>query len=200
MIETMRSDTQKFVSHTTARRQRSGLPILLIVALVLVGRVSLAGADEANMEYPVKAAMIVNFLQFVEWPPDARPAEGAPIVVGVVGAGNPLGKALEQIVANKTVAGHPVRVLYLNSGASADGCHLLFVPREQDNDFLRISQRISGQPILTVGETDAFSRAGGIIRFYTEDNKVRFQINPDAAEKVNLKISSKLLKLAKIVR
>jgi preprotein translocase subunit Sec61beta len=144
--------------------------------------------------------MIVNFLQFVEWPPDARPAEGAPIVVAVVGAGNPLGRALEQIVANKTIAGHAVKVLYLNAGASAEGCHLLFVPREQDNDFSRMSQRISGQPILTVGETDAFTRAGGIIRFYTEDNKVRFQINPEAAEKVNLKISSKLLKLAKIVR
>jgi hypothetical protein len=196
----MRSGIQKFVSRTAIWRQQSAVPALLIAALVLAGRVSAAVADEANMEYPVKAAMIVNFLQFVEWPPEARPAEGAPIVVGVVGAGNSLGRALEQIVANKTIAGHAVKVLYLHSGASADGCHLLFVPREQDNDFTRMSQRISGQPILTVGETESFLRAGGIIRFYTEDNKVRFQINPEAAERVNLKISSKLLKLAKIVR
>lgn len=154
--------------------------------------------DAANREYQVKVAMLVNFAHFVEWPQESFPASDSPLIIATVGA-NPFGNVLEQLVAGKTIAGHSIKVVNFPTAASMDNCHLLFVPRSEDADLGRVMQKIAGKPVLSVGDSDSFVRSGGVVRFYTEDNKVRFEINSDAAERVKLKISSKLLKLAKIV-
>jgi hypothetical protein len=158
------------------------------------------GDDQGpSREYQVKAAMICNFVQFVDWPREAFASDSAPLVIGVVGA-NPFGNVLEQLTAGKTLAGHPVAVRYFSDSADVHECHVLFVPASEESSLSQILKRVDHLPILSIGETDSFPWHGGIIRFYAEDNKVRFEISPDAADQAHLRISSKLMKLARIFK
>lgn len=158
-------------------------------------------AEEAvATEYQIKAAMIVNFAQFVEWPKEAFARPDAPLVIGVMGPTNPFGGVLDQLVAGKTIAGRSIVVKYNPDQDGVAMCHLLFVPAAADGETGRVLQRVNGRAVLGIGDTEPFIRAGGMVRFYTEENKVRFEINPEPAEKSGLKISSKLLKLARIYK
>jgi preprotein translocase subunit Sec61beta len=141
--------------------------------------------------------MVVNFAQFVEWPADAFATRDAPLIIAVVG-NNPFGNMLERVANGKTFSGHPVIIRYYPMPGSIGDCHVLFVAADGDADIKNVLQKIGNKPVLTISQSDAFLYAGGVIRFYAEENRVRFEISPDAAEKARLKISSKLLKLASI--
>lgn len=174
--------------------------IVLIGLLAVVLRPSGVRADDAsNREYQVKAAMIVNFVLFTEWPKDAFPSNDAPLVIGVVGE-NPFGNSLEQLSGGKNVGGHALTVKYFSSAQSIDHCQALFIPKTYNSEVKNILSQMNGQQVLTIGESDNFPWAGGIIRFYLDDNKIHFEINPDGAEQAKLKISSKLMKLARIFK
>jgi hypothetical protein len=80
------------------------------------------------------------------------------------------------------------------------GCHLLFVPESEDGDLDDIFNAVGNQPILTVGETTKFMWAGGIIRFFIADGRIRFEVDPDAADKAGLRLSSRLMHLATIFK
>ena len=179
-----------------ARVVRAGRVGLLALALSAgaaapMWGVSVATADQATAdEDQVKAAFLFNFARFVEWPP---PSTG-PLVIGVV-SDDAFAKTLERLVRDRTVDQRPVVMRRLRAGDDPATCHVLYIagsPRERAAEILR---RCSG-PILTVGDTVQFLRDGGIIRFHTEDKRVRFQINRDNATAAGLKISSHLLKLA----
>jgi hypothetical protein len=177
------------------------LRFILLLSL-MIGSLSAApimAEEAASREYQVKAAMIYNFAQFVEWPATAFEQPDSPLVISVVGA-NPFGQVLEELVAGKTVGGRKIKVRFDPTVEGIGPCHVLFVPASQDADRVRIIQGVAAKPLLTVGETDAFLHAGGIIRFYAEDNKVRFEINPEAAQHAKITISAKLLKLARIFK
>jgi hypothetical protein len=158
-----------------------------------------AAALEPSREYQVKAAFIYNFVQFVQWPPGALAADDAPLTVATLGA-DPFDGELDRVMGGKTVAGHTIVVKHYADLDHLAACQVLFVPAAQDQNLAQITRALGGKPVLTVGETDAFPRSGGCIRFYLEDGKVRFEINPDAAAKAALKISSKLLSLARIFK
>jgi preprotein translocase subunit Sec61beta len=170
--------------------------VMAITAALLLG--SAAGADEPTQEYRVKAAFIFNFMQFVEWPRGTFGGDNDPFVVAVVGQ-DPFDGALEQAMAGKTIRTRSIVVRHFASADQIEPCQLLFVPSSQDESLENIMKnKVASLAVLTIGESDAFRVAGGIIRFYSEDNKVRFEIDPQAAEHAHLKISSKLLKLARI--
>lgn len=174
---------------------------IMLLLILLTPAVQRAHADDAaNLEYPVKAAMLFNFTQFVDWPKEAFAAADSPIVIGVAGDANPFANALEQVVAGKKVAGRSIVIKYKVDADSAGTCQMLFVPAAADGLASSILQKVQSKPVLSVGETEAFMKAGGIARFYTEANKVRFEMNPAAADRAGLKISSKLLKLARIYK
>jgi hypothetical protein len=141
--------------------------------------------------------MICTFAQFVEWPKEAFDSDSAPLVVEVVGA-NPFGNVLEQVAASKKVGDRAIVVKYASSVDRIQPCQLLFVPASEAGNLARIMRKVADAPVLTVGESDNFPWAGGIIRFYTADAKLRFEVNLKASDKAKLKISSKLLKLARI--
>jgi hypothetical protein len=155
-------------------------------------------AETPPTEYQVKAAFLYNFAKFVEWPADAFPSPEAPFTVCVIGD-DPFGPDLDAVLEGKEIAGHPMTTKRPLPEGDLTSCQMLFA-----------SAREGGQPAalfvapragrLTIGEAPGFTKAGGIIRFVMEAGKVRFEINPDAADKAGLKISSKLLKLARIVR
>ena len=171
--------------------------IFLILWAMLVVFTSAARGDAPSREYEVKAAMICNFAQFVEWPGDAFESESSPLVVEVVG-NNPFGDALDQVAANKRVGGRAIVVNRVKTADKIEPCHILFVANNQEANLAAIMEKVRGRAVLTLGECDSFPWSGGIIRFYTSEGKIRFEANVKAAEAARLKISSKLLKLARI--
>lgn len=172
-----------------------------------MGTASIGHAAETAgvKEHQVKAAFIYNFAKFVEWPTN-RAATGTtnatnlgPIVLGVAGK-SPCVVELEQIVAGRKINGRDLLVRAVASPADAGKVHVLFVTAGEDDqleDWLSAGHEAG---ILTVGETEAFAKRGGMIRFLIEAEKIRFDVNMEAAEKAGLKLSAQLLKLARTVR
>lgn len=148
-------------------------------------------------EYVVKAAFLYNFAQFVDWPADAFHHDpAAPLVLGTVGD-DPFQGALDRAAAGKVIRGHRLVVRHFARLSDVRDCHLLFISNNNDG-LQKLGEQLANAPCLTVGERDGFLESGGIIRFYLEDDKLRFEINVKAAERARLKLSAKLLKLARV--
>lgn len=150
-------------------------------------------------EYQIKAVFLYNFAQFVEWPPQAFASETAPLVIGVLGE-DPFGPELEAAVKEEKLGRRSLEIRRFRRVEEIATCHILFISRSESPRFERILSSLQGRSILTVSEVEEFTRRGGMIRFLTENKKVRMRINPDAAKRAGLTISSKLLRPADIVR
>jgi len=175
------------------------LKLLGSFAVILAMPPAITMAQEQPTEYQVKAAFLFNFVKFIEWPTESFRENGGRIRLCVLGEDR-LGQELERIVAGKTVNGHTLEVVRVNQAERALHCQVLFVGRSQAGALRTIQAGCRGESLLTVGETPEFIRQGGAIRFLLMDNRVRFEINLEAAEQAGLKISSKLLALAQSVR
>lgn len=176
----------------------------LLVFLIFVLSSAFSGAREASYagdskptEYEVKAAFIYNFAKFIEWPDGkSREARGA-INVCVVGK-DPFGPALAAI-EGKTVRDRKIRITRDPSLQNATRCDILFVGSSEEERLTRILEALGNSGILTIGDTEGFAQKGVMINFYVENRTVRFEINPKAAVRTGLRISSNLLRIAKIV-
>jgi hypothetical protein len=169
-----------------------------VLLAVLAGAVAVASEPPVSREYQVKAAFLLNFLQFVEWPATAFETPEEPVRIGILGD-DPFGRAMERTVLGETVRGHPLVVRRSTDPAGLNDCHLVFVARSERERLDRVLTELSRFPILTVGDTEGFARRGGVINFLLEDKKVRFEINPLAAKRQNLQPSAQLLNLGRIV-
>jgi hypothetical protein len=158
--------------------------------------------DEAqsnpSTEYQVKAAFMFHFAQFVEWPEEAFKDASNPLTYCIIGE-DPFHGSLDAALAGKTLGTRAFRVLHFKQPQEVQGCHVLFLAAEQKKTSAAILAGVQRSAILTVGESEHFTQEGGIIGFVLEENKIRFEINLDAAQKARLKISSRLLGLAKNV-
>jgi hypothetical protein len=125
------------------------------------------------------------------------------LIIGVLGR-NPFGNELDNILRDRTVNGHRISLVYLQSAADIKSipvrCHVLFVGAGDEALFARLADAQLPAGTLTVGESDKFASTGGIVTFVVLNDKIRFEINADAAESGGLKISAQLLKLATVVR
>jgi hypothetical protein len=161
--------------------------------------VPLLAATPPPQEHEVKAAFLYHFAQLVTgWP---EPAAAEPFVIAVAGP-DPFGPALEAALADKSVRGQPVRLQRFRTASALEGArvHVLFVAGDDEDFAARALAAVSGQAVLTVGEAEGFAERGGMIGFrVTRDGRVAFDINPRRAEKAGLRMSSQLLKLARIV-
>lgn len=146
-------------------------------------------------EYQIKAAFIYNFARFVDWPTQAFADATSPMTIGLLGK-NVFGDDLQQVINGKAIKGHPLQFKQFNSMPDATNCQVLFISSSEKSHFSRILARLQGTSVLTVSETDGFIEGGGMINLKIVDQKVRFEINNDAAKKAGLTISSKLLSLA----
>ncbi|HEY8240789.1 MAG TPA: YfiR family protein [Kiritimatiellia bacterium] len=156
-------------------------------------------SDTPSLEYQVKASMLFNFLQFVDWPPDSL--KGPPVLaLGVIGDDH-FGKTLDvidgEIVGGRTVV---VRRMKKFDAATAAACHVIFVCKSERERAASILSALEGKSILTVGESPGFLDAGGMINFVVDGERLRFEINRAAERQAHLVISSKLLRLATVVR
>jgi hypothetical protein len=144
-------------------------------------------AQEVSTEYRVKAGFLYHFVKYVEWPAGSQ----GPLTICVAGR-NPLGTVLEETVKGESVGGRPLAVRVILE--PEPGCDVVFVPSgSATSAYLRAA---AGMPTLTVGETSAFADMGGMITFVVDRGKVRFLINREAAERAQLRLSSRLLRLS----
>lgn len=174
-----------------------------LIALGCAALVSLAGAGSGRAagvsakEYEVKAAFIYKTARYVEWPQYVFEKPDSPIVIGVLGK-DPFGSILDKTVAEKTMDGRPFSISRFKSPEEARNCHILFVSSSEIGNLRQIREALKDGPILTFGDTPGFVDRGGMINFVAgeDESKIQFEANNKAAGKANLKISSKLLKLA----
>jgi YfiR/HmsC-like len=150
-------------------------------------------------EYQVKAFFLYNFTRYIEWPAQSFSGPADPIVICILGR-DPFGGALEQATAGKVVDGRSFLIRQIPEIQPKCGCHILFVSASERKRFRSMFAAIRGSGVLAVGEGQGFTDDGGVINFKLEDGKVRFEINVEAAGQERLRISSKLLSLARIVR
>jgi hypothetical protein len=168
--------------------------ILCLAAATMDG-----GAAEPPREYQVKAAFLYNFAKFVQWPQDG-PTAGGPrtFAITIVGQ-DPFGPSLEETLQGKTIDGQKIVIRRAATAAEMEASQIVFISGSEKGQMPDILRRLEGAATLTVAETDHFAERGGIIRFRMDGDRVRLDINPTAAERARLKISSELLKLARIV-
>jgi len=153
------------------------------------------GADAIVSTRELKAALILRLIDFIEWPA-GQP--GTPFQLCVV-ADRPLADALEASAKALRVGGLPVEVVYQSSLQNLSACRLLFIGTYDERKTRRFLEQHSSSPILTVGETGEFLLAGGVLRISIEMGKVQLELNQAAATNTRLQISSRLMRLAKVV-
>lgn len=166
-------------------------PVVILLATLLAAYAGLRAEDAAG-EYRLKAAFVYQFPQFVDWPDEVW--RDAPAVQLCVLQPNVFGSALEELARGETLKRRPLAVRLIASPAALDGCHLVFAGT--GSDATGLLKAATARPILTVGETDRFLDAGGIILLRVVNRRVRFEISVDNARRAGLRISSQLLGLA----
>ena len=185
-----------------SRRSRSlrAAASLAITACLIVSLGS-AWAQGANpSEYRAKATFLANFKNFVEWPGEAFSSEQAPVLICVVGDFS-FGPSLAEMTGNVSLHGRRVEARWVRGETeeALRACHVLFVSRSEVKQYGRVLNLVRGASVLTVGETPDFLANGGAISFSLQQGALQFDVNLSAANEAHLKISSKMLGLAKIV-
>lgn len=170
----------------------------LFALLLMICNICFASAQTSvAIEYQVKAVFIFNFTQFVEWPATSFSTENSPLVIGVLGE-NTFDSYLEETVKGESVNGHPLVVQYYKNITDIKTCHVLFINPSETNVIDTILSSLKGSNVLTITNNYDKSKQEEVIRFFIRNHKTGFQINPDAAKKANLNMSSKLLNVATI--
>lgn len=172
---------------------RSGLPAVMGCVAALSAAVLPARPQEPG-DYRIKAAFLFNFAKFVEWPD----AGTGPLDICIAGD-DPFGSLLDDTVKGKTINARPVEIKRDKTGKNLQGCHIVFISASERHASA-ILDSLRDSSTLTVGESPGFASDGGIINFALRENRVHFEINTDVAERAHLKISSRLLSLATIVK
>ena len=181
--------------------------LLLIVSrcrysalLLIFGAVILqpARANAQTDEYRVKAAFLFHFAQLVDWPAGAPGDDKKLFNVCTLGE-DPFHGDLDSAIDGKSIGLRTMRVHHLMQAEQVRACQIVFIGKNENKRIPALLAELDNAPVMTVGETDNFVRQGGIIGFCLDNDKVRFEINLVAAEHARLKISSRLLLLAKNV-
>lgn len=166
--------------------------------LGLAGQTSTRAQNSSPVEYQVKAAFLLNFAKFIQWPSNIFQDEKTPITVCVFRY-DPFGNALDEIIRGKNVNNRELLARRINDLPELSACHLVFVSAREEKRLPEILNSLKGTSALVIGEAGGFAEHGGGIQFFLEDNRLRFAVNVDAVQRARLTISSKLLALARIV-
>lgn len=176
--------------------------VQFLVAAFLATASSNVGATPPATALPesqVKAEFIERFTRFVDWPDSAFPSRTSSFVVCVWGSGA-LSEQLERIVVRRAIKARTVRVVHVGSGEQLSACHLLYVSTTEPRVVRAVSSMTRGRAILSVSDQPGFAEEGMLINLIlNDDGFVRFEINREVARASGLKISAKLLRLARLV-
>jgi len=149
-------------------------------------------------EYALKAVFLYNFTNFVDWPDSIFADSSSAIVIAVIGD-DPFGIYLDETIKNERVNNRPLTVSRYRDMHEIKNCQVLYISQSESERASKIVDDLKGKSVLTVSDQSGFADANVIIKFATENKKIRLKIDVGAAEEVDLTISSKLLRLADIV-
>jgi uncharacterized protein DUF4154 len=173
------------------------LLLMLLLMLPSAGR-SFAADPLTLSEYQIKAGFLFNFTRFVEWPESAFATPASPILICVAGE-TPLTDLLTDVIVGKIVDGRAVAIRRVNPSDDLHRCNLLFISASGERRAAEILASVKKANTLTVGETPGFAQGGGMINFAVQDNKVKLEMNLDAATRAGLKVNSKLIGVSRLV-
>ena len=181
------------------RTDRRGRWLSLLLAWTLVSGLPAGSlAAGALTEYEVKAGFLYHVGWFVEWPATTVQDRAPTFIIGVLGT-HPFGGVLDDVMRGKTIRERPVVIKYYQRVEEAVSSHVLFISASEEARLPAILAGLEGTPVLTVSDLERFTERGGMIALRLVDRKVHFDINMDATERAGLKLSSQLLRLAKVV-
>lgn len=178
------------------RRLARGVVSLAVVCAVCAVSAASPEQPDVTLENDVKATFLFNFTKYVEWPASTFQSDDEPFRVCVIGS-TAFSSAVDRVIANEAVGGHPLVRAEAETADAARSCHILFVGRVATAD--RLLTGIRAAPVLTVGDAPDVLRRGATIAFVMEGNRVRFDVNVADAKTRGLTISSKLLRVARRV-
>jgi hypothetical protein len=172
---------------------------LVAAALTAVGLTGGSRVGAQSLAAPeLKAAFLYNFAQFMEWPAETVPA-GSPLALCIVND-IAVADALEKTVNGRTAEGHSLTVKRLKAGAPLPPCHVLFVAGSDLKRSLEVVETVKGGLVLTVSDAARFAETGGMVELFLEGDRMRFAVNVDALQRARVRMSSRVLGLAKVVR
>lgn len=187
-------------------RDRIGLRAVgLALALICLGwtsAVCAAPSESVGLEYRIKAAFLYNFIKFVEWPPASFAGDRAPFIIGILDETTQCVSVVTEVLARKTTpSGRPIEVRLLSgSDEQLFQCHLLFVSRTAKANWPDTLKKVAGRPVLLVGERDGFAQHGGMMNLLVNGDAVRCEVNLRRAQRASLKLSGRLVNVARLVR
>jgi hypothetical protein len=177
--------------------------IMRVAALLVLGAALEAGGPAADpageqgaaSENELRAVFLLNFARFITWPAE-RPDDPGPLVFGVAGDTG-FAETLSRVVRGQTVRGKPLEVVALKGAPPPPGVHILYIASAQDRQIGGWLEASAKSAILTVSAARDFCQQGGMIRMYSEDRRIRFEINLPSLQRSRLRASSRLLALSK---
>ncbi|MFH1568143.1 MAG: YfiR family protein [Gemmatimonadota bacterium] len=179
----------------TSRSGLAGFRLAAAAALLLLAVTGARAQAPRPSEYEVKAAFLYNFAKFVEWPAERQAS--ATFTIAILGEDS-FGGTFDSIVG-RDIRGRRLLIERLTE-VPEEPVDILFISRSEARRLEQILAALEGRPVLTVSEVEGFAHRGGVVSLVVEQKKVRFEINVDAAARSRLEVSSKLLKLARVVR
>lgn len=174
---------------------------VLLSTLLICGVAHLAGAETKGglSEQELKAAALNQVVHFVRWPSGAFLDANSPLTIGIFGE-DPFGTLIDELVRGETVSGHPIRVVRCFTPEAAAACHVVYVSDPEHASVDRLLRALGDRNVLAVGDDEAFVEHGGTISLTVRNNRIRILVNLESAKKSNVTLSSKLLRLAEIVK
>jgi len=175
----------------------SRLAVLAALACSLTGPL-LAEESPNTLESQVKAAFIVKFASFIEWPAGACPDTNAPFLIGILGA-DPFGTSFDEAVRSEHIKGRKVEIRRAYQMEKLGDCQMVFVAGSELDGLEKILRSVERRPILLITDAPGAAQRGSMINFFKESGKVRFEFNVAVAESAHLRLSGKLLQVGKVV-
>jgi YfiR/HmsC-like len=196
------SGTSQCVFSPSRSAERDGkavvLTVILVASLLYSASPPLFAQQSIAVEYRNKANFLATFPSFIDWPDEAFSSSLSPLVLCVRGDFS-FGTSLAELARSASPHGRRGEVRWAHQDLELRNCQIVFVSRSEGKRYVRLLQTLEGMGILTVGETPDFLAAGGMISFAVQGEALHFEVNLSAAENARLKISSRLLALAKRV-
>jgi hypothetical protein len=191
-----RRDLRATLGFVTISRQENRVSRRLVRSIVVLALIAGVARGEQTPEYQVKAEFVERFTRFIDWPAGTD-GHGA-FLIGIIGD-NPFNGYLQRMAADRRIKGRAVEIRHLTDPTQVDACQIVFICGSERDRLRKILNRTESKPILTISDSAGFAASGVLINFYMSGETVRFEMNESAIERSGLKVSSRLLKLARLV-
>jgi hypothetical protein len=187
-----------FEPTTGARHRARAWALHLFLALWLIAGSVFAASNDAppaSTEDRIKAAFLYKFAAYIEWPQGAFASPQSPIVIGVLGAGS-IADALDELTANRTIANRKMIIKRIEIGDSIKGLNILFIGDSERSHLHQLAPQLQAHSVLSVTESEGALEQGSIINFLVLNQRVKFDVSLESAQKSGIKLSSRLLAVA----